>query len=61
MNNVEYDKCAQHWERVQTVLIRLVGGNGALESLAVFAETKDNSCLRIILVSGLVKGSINVP
>jgi len=34
-------------------LIRLVARNGALESLAVFEETKDNPGLRTMLVPGL--------
>ena len=46
MEDIEYEKGTEHWSRVEAVLIRLMGGNGALEPLGVFAETEDNSHLR---------------
>jgi hypothetical protein len=45
MDGIEYDEATQHWDRVQTVLVCLVGRNVALEPLGVFAETENNSHL----------------
>lgn len=52
MDEIEYDKATQHWDRVEAVLVGLVGRNVAVESLSVFAETENNSYLHNTSVPG---------
>jgi len=56
---VEYDESKEHRDEVETVLLRLMRMNGALETLSIFEKAEDNSHVSKMLAAELWNELVN--